>query len=98
MNDTNSKPDTVRNHAILARLHAALDAYVAGGVDTNSFVRSWREEAESLVLPSPYGVVLDDVLRRLQMSAAFSQDSCSFSANSATDQLAVWLKKASQVQ
>ena len=97
MTDT-TRLDTAGNPAILARMREALDAYVAGGTDTDSFIRSWREAAESLALPPAYGVALDDMLRRLQMSAVFAQDSCSFSASAITDRLTVWLQKASQAQ
>ncbi|CAG9172144.1 hypothetical protein CURE108131_11250 [Cupriavidus respiraculi] len=90
--------DTQSNGAILARMQESLDAYVAGGVDTNGFVQSWRQAAESLVLPPPYGAALDDLLRRLQMSAVFAQDSCSFSASAITDQMIVWLRKAGQAK
>lgn len=89
--------DTNANGAILARMRETLDSYVAGGVDTNGFIQSWRQAADSLVLPPPYGEVLDDLLRRLQMSAVFAQDSCSFSASAVTDKMTVWLRKASQV-
>jgi hypothetical protein len=98
MSDAITNPDTAGNQAILTRMRTALDAFVAGGLDTQQFINAWHEEAEALVLPPPYGVAMDDLLRRLQMSAAFVQDSCSFTGRAVTDQLAVWLRKASQVQ
>ncbi len=86
------------NGAILTGMRETLDAYVAGRIDTDGFIQSWRAAAAPLALPAPYGAALDDMLRRLQMSAVFAQDSCSFSASAITDKLTVWLEKASQAK
>ena len=45
-------------------------------------------------LPDRYGAVLHDLLDRLESSALFSEESCSFSQSALLDNLQVWLDKA----
>lgn len=47
-------------------------------------------------LPTPYRVVLDQLLDRVESSALFTDESCSFSQQGLMDHLQVWLDKAAQ--
>jgi len=40
---------------------------------------------------------MEELLRRMEMSAVFAQDSCSFSSTAVTDQLKKWLDKAGTI-
>jgi len=46
-------------------------------------------------LPPQFGVVLNDLLNRLEAGALFSEESCSFSQKDILDSLQLWLDKAS---
>lgn len=67
-----------------------------GEIDTHAFVALWRETAmtELAGLPAAYGRVLDDLLARLESSALFDAESCSFSREDLLANLAAWLDKA----
>ncbi|AOZ00015.1 hypothetical protein BKK81_12795 [Cupriavidus sp. USMAHM13] len=84
------------NTAALASMRAALDAHVAGRLAAGGLVQGWRDAAVGLSLPPVFGQAMEELLRRLEMSAVFAQDSCSFSSNAVTDQLKRWLDKAAQ--
>ncbi len=86
------------NPEALARMRAALDEHLAGTLPAASLVKSWREAATGLTLPPMFGQALEELLRRLEMAAVFSQDSCSFSSTAVTDQLGRWLSKAAEVR
>ena len=45
-------------------------------------------------LPERFGTVLDELLNRLESSALFSEESCSFSQGELLDSLQMWLDKA----
>ena len=47
-------------------------------------------------LPPRYGEVLLGLLDRLESSALFSEESCSFSQSALLDNLDMWLQKANQ--
>ena len=47
-------------------------------------------------LPERFGAVLDDLLNRMESSALFSEESCSFSQGDLLDSLQLWLDKARQ--
>jgi hypothetical protein len=85
------------NQEALARMRTALDQHVAGSLPADSLVRAWREAAPGLTLPPVFGQAMEELLRRLEMSAVFAQDSCSFSSTAVTDQLTRWLDKAATV-
>ncbi|QFZ84182.1 hypothetical protein GFK26_16175 [Variovorax paradoxus] len=54
-----------------------------------------RDSAELLgALPPRYGEVLLNLLDRLESSALFSEESCSFSQKDLLDNLQVWVDKA----
>ncbi|MBP0636905.1 MULTISPECIES: hypothetical protein [unclassified Cupriavidus] len=82
------------NTETLARMRAALDQHVTGSMPAQELVRAWRDAGSGLTLPPVYGQAMEELLRRLEMSAVFAQDSCSFSSSAVTDQLARWLDKA----
>ena len=46
------------------------------------------------VLPARFGTVLGELLNRLESSALFSEESCSFSQGELLDSLQMWLDKA----
>ncbi|WP_354684894.1 hypothetical protein [Cupriavidus necator] len=85
------------NNEALARMRAALDQHLAGTMPAGELVRAWREAGSGLSLPPVYGQAMEELLRRLEMSAVFAQDSCSFSSSAVTDQLTRWLDKAATV-
>ncbi len=45
-------------------------------------------------LPTPFATVWTDLLNRLESSALFNEDSCSFSQSQVLDSIALWLDKA----
>jgi hypothetical protein len=45
-------------------------------------------------LPAPYTTVLQELSNRLESSALFSEESCSFSQGGLLDNLQLWLDKA----
>lgn len=67
-----------------------------GEIDAHAFVALWRETAvaEFAGLPDAYGRVLDDLLIRLESSALFDAESCSFSREDLLANLKTWLDKA----
>lgn len=86
--------DMGSNAETLATMRAALDQHVAGAQPVTAMIAAWRGAAPSLTLPPVFGQAMEELLRRLEMSAAFAQDSCSFSSTAVTDQLRRWLDKA----
>lgn len=85
------------NTDTLARMRSALDQHTGGSLPAAELVKAWRETATALTLPRVYGQAMEELLRRLEMSAVFAQDSCSFSSTAVTDQLRRWLDKAATV-
>lgn len=62
---------------------------------TTTFVRLAREQQALLqALPPRFGEVLLPLLDRLESSALFSEESCSFSQRDLLDSLQIWLDKA----
>lgn len=78
----------------LEELEAGLARYRQGGLRTHQFAALWRREAAGLDLPPAFGVVLEDLLMRLESSSAFAEESCSFSRGRLLANLEVWLEKA----
>ena len=85
------------NQETLAAMRTALDAHVAGSLPVGDLIEQWRASASSLTLPSVFGQAMEELLRRMEMSAVFAQDSCSFSSTAVTDQLKKWLDKAGTI-
>jgi hypothetical protein len=84
-------------HALLAPLQAEFDALRRGGAGAAAFSRHARAQAELLdALPPRYAAVLHDLLDRLESSALFAEESCSFSQGELLDSLQLWLDKAAQ--
>ena len=85
------------NQETLAAMRAALEAHLAGSLPAGELIGQWRASASSLALPPVFGQAMEELLRRMEMSAVFAQDSCSFSSTAVTDQLRKWLDKAATV-
>ena len=79
----------------LARLDAALTELQTGQLDTRRFVELARAQTELLgQLPPRFAEVLHGLLDRLESSALFDAESCSFSQRDLTDSMRLWLDKA----
>ena len=79
----------------LDSIQADLDALRAGNLDVQEFSRRLRSQDALLKrLPEKYTLVLHDVLDRLESSALFSEESCSFSQSGLLDNLQLWVDKA----
>lgn len=66
-----------------------------GESSVQAFSTAARAHQELLArLPERYGLVLTDLLDRLESSALFSEESCSFSQSSLFDHLQAWIDKA----
>ncbi len=76
-------------------LHTALAELRGAPHQTNAFCNAARHHTALLAaLPPRYGEVLQGLLDRLESSALFSEESCSFSQKDLLDNLALWLEKA----
>ncbi|MEA3394109.1 MAG: hypothetical protein U9R55_05705 [Pseudomonadota bacterium] len=60
------------------------------------FSQAARAHTVELNLPPRYADVLHQLLDRLESSALFAEESCSFSQQDLLDSLQLWLDKASQ--
>jgi hypothetical protein len=78
----------------LSRMTDALATCARGDLPQNEMIRLWRSCAASLPLPEKFGVVLGDLLDRIEASALFSGESCSFSQQDLFDNLLLWADKA----
>jgi len=76
-------------------LHKALAQLRSGVLGAHGFSELARGQAALLAaLPARYPEVLLQLLDRLESSALFSEESCSFSQRDLLDNLQVWLDKA----
>lgn len=83
------------SHPLLAPLQLGLDALRSDPGTTAAFCRLARaQDALLAALPPRYGEVLLGLLDRLESSALFSEESCSFSQRDLLDSLQLWLDKA----
>jgi len=66
-----------------------------GNVTTDALIAS-AQNAEQLraLLPDAFSTVLDNLTDRLQASALFTEESCSFSRTDLIDSLQLWVDKA----
>ncbi|MGE0332051.1 MAG: hypothetical protein AB7P37_15335 [Ramlibacter sp.] len=80
--------------AALDAMQAALDALRTGRTGVQAFSTQVRGQTEQLGLPERYSEVLNDLLDRLESSALFSEESCSFSQSGLLDNLQLWIDKA----
>lgn len=79
----------------LVSIQTALDALRAGSIGVQAFSTRVRSDADQLqTLPARYSQVLNDLLDRLESSALFSEESCSFSQSGLLDNLQLWIDKA----
>ncbi|MCM2346019.1 MAG: hypothetical protein NDI95_05155 [Acidovorax soli] len=83
-----------RSH-LLQPVQEALQAFTAGALPASALSRTAREQAALLAaLPPRYAEVLHGLLDRLESSALFSEESCSFSQQDLVDSLQMWVDKA----
>ncbi len=78
----------------LARMSDMLSACTQGQLPQSAMIRQWRQEAASLPLPEKFGLVLSDLLDRLEAGALFSEESCSFSQKDLLQGLHRWAGEA----
>ena len=78
----------------LNRMREALNACTKGQVSQSALIQQWRHGAASLPLPEKFGLVLGDLLDRMEASTLFSEESCSFSQKDLLDSLQLWADKA----
>jgi len=78
----------------LNRMTDALALSRQSEMPTTEMIRLWRKGASTLSLPNPYSEVLGQLLDRIESSALFSEESCSFSQKDLLDSLQLWADKA----
>lgn len=84
------------HQAALHQMAEALARLQQGRSTIAELSQVWRTQAELLSnLPPQYGSVMHNVLDRLESSALFTEESCSFSQKELLDNLQVWIDKAS---
>jgi len=82
---------------LLTPLQAGLDALRHGSGSPGAFSQLARTQNALLAaLPPRYAEVLHGLLDRLESSALFAEESCSFSQTDLLDSLQLWLDKAAQ--
>ena len=83
---------------LLSSIDALLQRVRSGELRSDALAREVRvllaRDALPGALPPRYAQVLDQLLDRLESSALFSEESCSFSQRDLLDGLAQWLSKA----
>ena len=85
-----------RTH-LLAPVQTALDAFAQGALTASGLSDTARAQTDLLAaLPPRYTEVLHGLLDRLESSALFSEESCSFSQKDLVDSLRMWVDKAGQ--
>jgi hypothetical protein len=78
-------------------MQSEFDALRRGTVSPAAFSRHARAQTDLLAaLPPRYAEVLHGLLDRLESSALFAEESCSFSQQDLLDSLQLWLDKAAQ--
>jgi len=83
--------------AALVPLHQALAQLRVDALGVQAFCAQARSQEELLAaLPLRYGEVWLGLIDRLESSALFSEESCSFSQSSLLDNLDDWLAKAAE--
>ena len=85
------------NSNSLATLRSALNDLRSGVSGVHAFSQMGRQQ-EALLrsLPPQFTPVWHSLLDRLESSALFSEESCSFSHSELLDSLNLWLDKAEQ--
>jgi hypothetical protein len=83
--------------AALTHLHQALAQLRADALGVQAFCAQARAQGQIFAaLPPRYSEVWLGLIDRLESSALFSEESCSFSQSSLLDQLDAWLAKAAE--
>ena len=86
-----------KHAANLTALRQALEALRANAVGVAAFCTQARaQDALLAALPPRFCEVWLGLLDRLESSALFSEESCSFSQSALLDNLAMWLQKAGE--
>ncbi len=81
----------------LNTIKTKLVQFQAGEIRTTELTDAARASlALTSSLPPQFGEVLNNILDRLESSALFTEESCSFSQTGLLENLEVWLKKASE--
>ena len=79
----------------LDALQQALGGLRGGALSPHAFSAAARSETALLAaLPPRYGEVLNGLLDRLESSALFAEESCSFSQSDLADSVQLWIDKA----
>ena len=81
-------------HDTLTRMTDALANSRQGALPQSDMIALWRISAPELALPEKFGEVLGNLLDRIEASALFSEESCSFSQRDLLDSLQLWAEKA----
>lgn len=83
------------NLTSLAALRSALADLRSGTLGVQAFSQMARQQAPLLqALPPKFAPLWHSLLDRLESSALFSEESCSFSHSELLDSLNLWLDKA----
>ncbi|WP_208943442.1 hypothetical protein [Paracidovorax avenae] len=91
-------PTTPLPAAQLTALATAVEDLRAARMAPHAFSEEARAQTALLeALPPRYAQVLADLLDRLESSALFSEESCSFSQGGLIDSLQAWVNKAGGV-
>jgi len=79
----------------LDTLQAALQQLRGDALSVADFSRiAMQQQSLAAALPERFGEVLSQLLNRLESSALFNEESCSFSQKDLLDSLQLWLDKA----
>lgn len=81
--------------APFSRMRESLHACERGELSATALSAQWRAEATQCPLPERLQDILGQLLDRLEASALFSEESCSFSQKDLLASLRLWLDKAS---
>ncbi|MEY4363312.1 MAG: hypothetical protein RLZZ24_664 [Pseudomonadota bacterium] len=87
----------MRGEETLTHLRAQLAQLRAGVITVSTFTQQTPSPNELLaLLPERFAPVWHGLMDRLQSSALFSEESCSFSQTDLIDSLSLWVDKAQQ--
>lgn len=79
----------------LSNLQTALTQLRAGNAVIADFIHMAQQQQMLMAaLPARFSEVLGELLNRLESSALFSDESCSFSQSGLLDNVQIWLDKA----
>ncbi len=82
----------------LDQLHHALEQLRDGSLQTRDFCHQARDQDVLLgAVPERYQTVWLDLIDRMESSALFTEESCSFSQTELIDSLSIWMDKAQRL-